>query len=297
MKKGIDDIVFDTVKILILTSLLIVTIYPSMNVLAVSLNDSKDTIKGGIGIFPREFTLFNYKQILKEPIIATAAVNSVTRTVIAVITAVLSNAMVAYALSRPKFLLKKPIGVLYVITLYVNGGLIPTFFLIKALGLLRTFSVYWLPSLTSAFSILVLRTYMKSIHESLIESAKMEGANDLKIFFKIMLPLCKPVLATIALFVAVDHWNMWFDTMVFNGGKKHLTVLQYELVKKLQSASSGMASKSAGQASQQKSSGGMVTPTSLRAAMTIIVSVPIMLVYPFLQKYFVKGLTIGGVKG
>lgn len=297
MKKGFDDTIFDTIKVVALIFMLVVTLYPFLNVLAVSLNDSVDTIKGGITVLPRKFTFSNYQEILKEKIMLTAASNSILRTVVAVITAVFSNAMVAFALSRPEYMLRKPISILYVITLYVNGGLIPTFFLIKAMGLLRTFTVYWLPSLTSAFSIIVMRTYIKSIPESLIESARVEGANDLYVFFKIILPLCTPVLATIALFVAVDHWNMWFDTMVFNGGKKHLTVLQYELVKKLESASASLNKADAFQMSGTRSSSQMITPTSIRAAMTIIVSVPIMLVYPFLQKYFVKGLTIGGVKG
>lgn len=295
MKLTSEDKIFDTVKIILLLFLVVVTLYPFLNVIAVSLNEAGDTVRGGITIFPRKFTLFNYKQILSDERIITATVTSVSRTIVAVVTAVFCNAMVAYALSRPRYFLKKPIAIFYIITMYVSGGIIPSYFLVKSLNLLNTFTVYWFPSITSAFSIIIMRTYMKSVSESIVEAAKMEGANDFTIFIRIMLPLCKPVLATIALFVAVDHWNAWFDTFLYNPQAKELTTLQYELMKKLQSASASMSARSAN--SQRSSTAQSITPTSIRAAMTIVVSLPIILVYPFLQKYFVKGLTIGGVKG
>lgn len=295
MKSTNEDKVFDTIKVILLVFLVVVTIYPFLNVLAVSFNDASDTVRGGITILPRKFTLFNYQQILSDERIITASVNSALRTVVAVISAVFCNAMVAYALSRPKYFLKKPIAIMYIITMYVNGGIIPSYFLVKSLGMLNTFTVYWFPSITSAFSIIIMRTYMKSVSESIVEAAKVEGANDFQIFIRIMLPLCKPVLATIALFVAVDHWNAWFDTFLYNPQAKELTTLQYELMKKLQSASASMSARAAN--SQRARSAQTVTPTSIRAAMTIVVSLPIIMVYPFLQKYFVKGLTIGGVKG
>lgn len=295
MKSTNEDKIFDTIKVILLVFLVIITLYPFLNVLAVSFNDASDTVRGGITIFPRKFTLFNYKQILSDERIITASVNSALRTVVAVISAVFCNAMVAYALSRPKYSLKKPIAILYIITMYVNGGIIPSYFLVKSLKMLNTFTVYWFPSITSAFSIIIMRTYMKSVSESIVEAAKVEGANDFQIFIRIMLPLCKPVLATIALFVAVDHWNAWFDTFLYNPQAKNLTTLQYELMKKLQSASASMSARAAN--TQRARSAQTVTPTSIRAAMTIVVSLPIIMVYPFLQKYFVKGLTIGGVKG
>ena len=143
----------------------------------------------------------------------------------------------------------------------------------------------------SAFNMLVIRTYMNGLPDSLSESAQIDGAGYFKIFYKIILPLCKPVLATVALFIAVGHWNSWFDAMLYNGFNERLTTLQYELMKLLSSVTNQGAS-----VEDMKNSGGMVTPTSVRAATTIVTALPIVCLYPFLQKYFISGLTIGGVK-
>ena len=177
--------------------------------------------------------------------------------------------------------------------MYVNGGMIPNYILIKELGLLNNFLVYILPGLVSAFNMIVIRTYINGLPESLIESAKIDGAGELRIFMQIILPLCKPVLATVALFIAVGQWNSWFDAMLYASGNPKLTTLQYELMKLL---SSSTQQGGAGTAEMVKNAGNLVTPKSLRAAITIVTAFPIVCLYPFLQKYFVSGLTIGGVK-
>jgi putative aldouronate transport system permease protein len=255
-------------------------------------------MRGGIKLWPREFSLVNYKDILTDQNIPVATRNSVLRTVISALVQTFCTAMVAYTLSRREYVLRIPIAVIYVITMYVDGGLIPTYFLFRSLGLINSFQVYWLPGLTVAFNMLIIRTYIRGISESFVESAKMEGANDFWIFMRIILPLSVPVLATIILFTAVWQWNHWWDTFIFNSSKINLTTLQYELMKKIQSANAAMSGTSMQDAfSRGTGSGSQVTPASLRAAMTIVVSVPIVMVYPFLQRYFIHGLTIGGVKG
>jgi len=183
--------------------------------------------------------------------------------------------------------------------MYIDGGLIPTYFLMRTLGLVNSFHVYWIPGLVAAFNLLVIRTYINGLSESFIESARLEGANDFTIFLKVILPLCRPVLATVALFIAVWQWNFWFDTFLYNSSNIKLSTLQYELMKAIQSANAAISGGNAASAYAEagSSSGQTVTPTALRAAMTIIVSLPIIMVYPFLQKHFVSGLTIGGVKG
>ena len=294
-----EDRVFDVVKVTLLLVLVVVTLYPFLNVLAVSLNDPLDTIKGGIKLWPRVWSLVNYEDIIDGQNIWLATRNSIMRTVISALLQTFCTAMVAYTLSRREFVFRIPMATIYVITMYVDGGLIPTYFLFRELGLINSFQVYWLPGLTVAFNMLIIRTYIRGLSESFIESAKIEGANDFWIFMQIVLPLCIPVLATMVLFTAVWQWNYWWDTFVFNSSKIHLTTLQYELMKKIQSANAAMSGSSMADAFSQAAdqSGNQVTPKSIRAAMTIVVSVPIILVYPFLQRYFVTGLTIGGVKG
>ena len=169
--------------------------------------------------------------------------------------------------------------------MYVNGGMIPTFLLYKQLGLTNSFGVYVIPGMVSAFNMLVIRTYMNGISDSLEESARSLTVQDIPRFFlKIYSPLCKPVYATVALFVAVGQWNSWFDAMLYNRMNSNLTTLQYELMKLLSSVTNQGTSVEA-----MKNAAGSVTPTSVRAAATIITMLPIICIYPFLQKYFVAG--------
>ncbi len=298
MKATREDVIFDTIKLGFLLSLVVVTLYPFLNVLAISLNDPMDTIRGGIRIWPRELSLVNYEDILKGQHMLVATRNSVGRTVISAVVQTFATAMVAYTLSRREYFLRIPIAITYVVTMYVEGGLIPTYFLFRSLGLVNSFHVYWLPGLTTAFNMLIIRTYMRSLSDSFVESAKIEGANDFWIFMKVIMPLCIPVLATVVLFTSVWQWNHWWDTFIFNSSRINLTTLQYELMKRIASANAAMSGTSMADAFSRAAdqTGHMVTPRSVRAAMTIVVSLPIIMVYPFLQRYFVHGLTIGGVK-
>lgn len=290
-KKSKEDIIFDTCNFVFLTLFVVITIYPIINTLAVSFNDGIDALRGGIYFWPRKFTLDNYKTVLQRQNLVTGAQVTVLRTVVATVLQLLVTALLAYVLSIKDFVFKKQISFLYVMTMYVNGGLIPTFLLYKNLGLTNNFWVYIIPGAVSAFNMLVLRTYMVGLPDSLIESAQLDGAGHLIIFWKIIAPLCKPVFATIALFIAVYQWNSWFDAMLYNRMSDNLTTAQYELMKLLSSVTNTSAS-----ATSMKNAVNQVTPTSVRAAATIVTALPIVCLYPFLQRYFVAGLTIGGVK-
>ena len=182
--------------------------------------------------------------------------------------------------------------------MYFNAGLIPNYLLIKDLHMLNTFQSYWVPNIISAFNLIVIRTYMKSIPESLMESAKIDGAGHFRIWWRIVMPLCKPTLAVIALFVAVGSWNSWMDTLLYNSGNQKLSTLQYELQKLLASAMNAGTNQGgmAGAQAIAGQGGQVTTPLALRAAITIVSAVPILCVYPFMQRYFVTGMTIGGVK-
>lgn len=273
----------------------IVTLYPFVNVLAISLNDATDTVRGGIYLKPRIFTWLNYKQIFVYNNLLVAFQNSVLRTLIGTVLGVFSSAMIAYVLSRKDFIARKQLSTFFVLTLYFSGGLIPSYMLMRDLHLMNTFWVYVLPGLVNAWNVFVIRSYMDGLPIGLQESAKIDGANDLTIFFKIILPLCKPVLATIALFIAVGQWNSWFDTFLYNSTSGHLTTLQYELMKILANTTAGSSNADLARSGNAAASA-RVSPESIRAAITIVATVPILIVYPFLQKYFVKGLTLGSVK-
>lgn len=281
---------------IILTCFVVITIYPIINTVAISFNEALDALRGGIYIWPRKWTLNNYATVLHKQSIMTGLYISVLRTVIGTILHLSTTAMLAFLLSRKNFIFAKQISFLYVLTMYVNGGLIPGFLLNRSLGFMNSFWVYIIPGMVAAFNMLVIRTYMNGLPDSLEESAMIDGAGYFTVFSRIIVPLCKPVFATVALFIAVGQWNSWFDTMLFNRLDVNLTTLQYELMKLLSSVSqlSGDANVSAQTSSAAGSA--QVTTTSVRAAATVLTCLPIVALYPFLQRYFVSGLTIGGVK-
>jgi len=284
----------DHVIMIIMIIVIITTLYPFLNVTAKSFNDPIDTVKGGIHIFPRVFTVSNYTDLFEGGSNLPAAFRmSVLRTLVGMITGVLCCAMFAFALSRSDFMFQRGFTIILVITMYVSGGLIPEYLLIRNLRLINSFWVYIIPGLINAFNVIVIRSFIDNLPFSLQESAKIDGANDLTIFFKITLPLCKPVLATIALFIAVGQWNSWFDTYLYARGNPGLSTLQFELMKILDSA------QSVGSATDIYSEGlrsAKRNPEALKMAITVIATVPILVVYPFLQKYFVSGITLGAVK-
>jgi putative aldouronate transport system permease protein len=297
-RRGLDDLIFDTLNVTFMIFLCIVMLYPMLNTLAVSLNEASDTVRGGIYLLPRAFTWYNYTHIFGESQLVQAGVISILRTVIGTAISVFCTAMVAYTISRKDFVLKKFVTIAFVLTMYLNGGLIPTYILMRELSLIGTFWIYIIPGLIGVFNLIVVRSFIEGLPDTIFESARIDGAGEFTQFFKIALPLCLPVIATVSLFVAVGQWNQWFDVFLYNSHIPELSTLQYELMKILQNSNS-MTGGNAQSAFANSQSGVVetVTPQSIRAAMTIIVSVPIICVYPFLQKYFVKGLTLGGVKG
>ena len=290
-KTSVADKVFVTLNTLFMIMFVIITLYPVLNTLAISLNDGTDALRGGIYLLPRKFTWKNSITVLQKDNLIMGAYITVARTVIGTALALFANAILAFIVSRKRFMFKKQLSLFWVITMYVNGGMIPTFLLFKTLHLTNSFWVYVIPGMFSAFNMLVIRTYMNGISDSLEESAQLDGAGYTTIFLKIISPLCKPVYATVALFVAVGQWNSWFDAMLYNRMSANLTTLQYELMKLLSSVTNQGNSVEA-----MKNAAGSVTPTSVRAAATILTMLPIICLYPFLQRYFVTGLTIGGVK-
>lgn len=290
------DWAFEIFNYTALTLLMIVTLYPFLNQIAISFNSATDSLKGGIYLWPREWTLENYRYVFKDATIFQATLVSVARTVLGTVLTVLCSAMVAYTISRPDFVLRKFVTIIFVLTMYVNGGLIPTFLLMKSLGLINSFWVYIWPGLIGVFNLIIIRSFIEGLPDGILEASRIDGAGDFRTFFSIVLPLSMPVLATVALFSGVYQWNSWFDVMLYNSSNIKLSTLQYELQKILQNSQAAMTAASAF-ANSQNLGASSVTPMSIRATMTIVASVPIIMVYPFLQKYFVKGMMVGGVKG
>ena len=291
IKRSLEDRIISVLIAIFMIVCITLTLYPVINTLAISFNDGIDAVRGGIYLWPRKFTMKNYTTVLAMQNLVTGAKITVARTVIGTFTALFANALLAYVVSRKRFLFKAQLSFFWVITMYVNGGMIPIFMLYKNLHLTGSFWVYIVPGMIGAWNMLVLRTYMLGLPDSLEESAQLDGAGYLTIFWKIISPVCKPVYATVALFVAVGQWNSWFDAMLYNRMKTEYTTLQYELMKLLSSVM-----QQSGSADTAKNSTAAITPITNRSAATVVTMLPIICLYPFLQRYFVTGLTIGGVK-
>ncbi len=284
---------FNWILVCFFAIMIFVTMYPFWNLAVISFNDPLDSIRGELYFWPRKFTLISYKTIFDSSNQILAAVNSVLRTVIGTVVNVACSTLIAYALSRKDFVLRKFMNRYIVFTMYITAGLIPTFILYRDLQMLNHFSVYILPNLISAYNIIIIRTYMQELPPSLSEAATIDGAGDAQIFFRVIIPLCLPVIATVTLFIAVWQWSAWQDTVFFASSNELLTTLQYEMKKILTSVNNLTDSQLQALVSQ---GGVKATNESLQAAMTLIVTVPILFIYPFLQKYFVNGVTIGAVK-
>lgn len=288
------DRIFKIIVYFILILVFLVTFLPFWNILVLSLNSAEDTVRGGVYLWPRDLTLDSYQQILKDSEILNGLWVTVKRTLIGAPLSVLVITMLAYPLSRRNLIGRKGWNLYFIFTMYFSGGLIPFYMVLKALNMIDTFSVFILPSLMNVFYMIIVRTFMEQLPHEIEESARVDGANDLTIFFRIVMPLTTPVLATVGLFQAIGHWNAWFDSYAFTYSSD-LKTLQAVLVKILnQFQTGGMISQTQMLANSAKRNA--VSSDTIRMAATMVATLPIVMVYPFLQKYFVKGMTLGAVK-
>ena len=296
----ISNIIFDVIIYIVLAFVVVVTVYPFWNTIAISLNDGLDSLTGGIKLLPRKFTWKNYANLFTTDRIFHAGIISVTRTILQTVFSVFCTTMLAYALSRKEFVMRKPLTTILVISMYVNAGLIPGYMLIKNLHLLGKYAVYIVPALVDVFNFILVRTYINGLPDSFVESARIDGANEFRIFIQIIWPLIVPSIAMVSLFTAVGAWNSWFDTYLYTSNKPKLHSLQYVLMSILQASQNQSANandaNSMAVAAASGSATTSVTPISTRSAITVVATLPILVVYPFVQKYFVVGMTIGGVK-
>ena len=285
--------ILDIFKVLFLTVVAVATVYPFWNVFIVSINDATDAVRGGLYLWPRVFSLQSYQNILTRSDFQHSILITVARTVIGTPLAVLCTAMAAYTLSRRELVAGKFWNLLFVFTMYFGGGQVPYYMVLKGLGLLDNFWVFIFPLIMSVYNMILIKSYIASMPESLFEAVKIDGGNDLVIFFRFVLPLAKPILMTVALFVAINQWNSWFDANLYTSSE-NLKPMQSKLVEILNQYQTGATT------SQQMSNaktGVTVTADSIRMAATMVATLPIIMIYPFIQKYFVKGIMLGAVKG
>lgn len=299
-RMSLPDRIYTTLNYTVLLIFCLTALYPFIYFLALSFNDGYDAMKGGIYFVPRVYTLENYAKAFRNPLILNSFYISIARTVLVTVLSVLLTAMLAYALARKGLPGRKYIVFFFFFTTLFSGGLIPTFILYRQLHILNTFWVLVLPSLYNFFNAIVMKTFFDGIPAGLSESARIDGAGELSVFSRIILPLSMPVMATIALFVGVGCWNDWFTGQFFIQNEKLQPAATF-LNKMISEASfESMTSSNSGSAIQNMNQAQMelrgVTPEALRMTFVIIITTPIICVYPFLQKYFVKGVLVGSLK-
>ncbi len=282
----------DRILIGIMLLICFICLYPVWYTIVISFNDATDALRGHIYFWPRKWSIESYRTVFQDKTIMRAFFITVLRTVIGTVTSVFFTAMVGYAFSKKHIMGHKVYMILGTITMFFSGGLIPTFIILKNLGLYNNFLVYILPSLFGFYNMIIFMTYFRDMPAGLEESAKLDGCNDMVIFVRIILPLSMPVVATIALFNGVGHWNDYFTGVMYinNAALQPIQTYLYRIVASA-SASKSVVAMPAGFTAQQVSS------TSVRLATMVVTTFPIMCVYPFLQKYFVKGFMVGSIKG
>jgi putative aldouronate transport system permease protein len=262
-------------------------LYPFMHVLSMSFSSSAEALRPGMHWYPHEISLFAWERVLTDDNIWRALGNTVFRTVVGTFLTLLFMSMGAYPLSKKHLPHRNFYMMFIVVTMFFGGGLIPTYLLIKSLGLIDSRWALIIPGLISTYSMLILRNFFMSIPEELEDSAKIDGASELRILFTLVLPLSKPVLATLALWTAVGHWNAWFDALIYLQDQK-LYVLQTFLRRLVITAEGDPLLPPKEE---------FATPETVKAAVIMFTALPILIVYPFLQKYFVKGVLVGSIKG
>lgn len=292
--KGLQAVIY-----ILLILLGFTTLYPFWNSLVISFNVGSDTSLGGITFWPRKPTLENYSIVFRDSRIIQAFIISVLRTVTGTLLSVMFTAIFAYGLSRRELIGRKYYMIFCIITMYFSGGLIPTFLLIRGMGMMDTFWVMVIPGIISVYNMIIFRTFFLGLPAGLEESARIDGCNYFGVLFRIVLPVSGPVVATLSLFTAVWHWNDWFTASIYINEASLIpiqTLLKQILNSNIVTEQLLQAIGNNAAAQDRLASARSVTTRSLTMATTMVATLPIIMVYPFLQKYFVKGVLIGSLK-
>ncbi|WP_282935994.1 carbohydrate ABC transporter permease [Paenibacillus sp. RC67] len=291
-KKSVNGKLVDAFLYAIVLLMMVITLFPFWNQVVISLSPGSAAFNTGVQLWPSRITFDSYVMAMKYESLWTGFANSGLRAFVGVVLSLILTSMFAYPLSKKGLPFNSLLTAFIIFTMLFKGGLIPNYILIKKLGLYNSMWALVLPGVISAFNVLIMRNFFKSIPEGLEESAKVDGAGYFLIFWKIVLPLSKPVLATVALWVAVGHWNAWFDSLIYISDP-HKQVLQVVLRKII--VDNNMDELNAMLYRTDQS--GAFSGRQLQATMIMMSVIPMLLIYPFVQKYFVKGIMIGAVKG
>jgi putative aldouronate transport system permease protein len=289
-KKSVGEKSFDVINIALFGFLAILWTYPFIYTLSMSLSTAAEASRDGFHFFPRDISFFSYKAVLGNPNILTGYYNTIMRTFLGTVLTLLASCIAAYPLSRREMPKRSMIIFFIVFTMLFSGGMIPNYILVKDLGMINTMWSLVIPTLLSGFNIIIMKNFFQSIPESFVEAARIEGAGEWTILFKIFIPLSKPVLATVALWTMVAHWNAWLDALLYitDDNKQVLQIFLQRIV--IESSAKLMDMGVTDQTITQ------FTPETIKAATVIVTILPIICVYPFVQKYFVSGIMLGGVK-
>ncbi|MCM3746419.1 carbohydrate ABC transporter permease [Paenibacillus pasadenensis] len=293
--KTIGDRVFEFANSLFMIGLIVVTLLPFWMCLVGSFSDGNEYLRGAISLWPEGFNFYNYKVVFMDKTIYSAFLVTIMRTLIGTALSVLFTALVSYGLSRSNLKGRNIYSVFLLISMFFSGGLIPYYLVLKQLGLIDSFFVYIIPALFSVWNMLIFQSYFREIPSVVIESARIDGAGEYRIFFQLILPLSKPVLAAIALFSVVGHWNAFYDSMIFTSSQSLETIQLF--LYRIISNSSEAAGMAKAAADAVPVGARKVNPETIKMATMMVTTFPILISYPFLQKYFVKGVMIGSVKG
>lgn len=283
---------FDYINVVLSVLFALVCIYPFYYLLTYSLSDSVEAAKGSAWLFPVKMNVENYARLFVRKEILNAFFISTARTVLGTAITVVCSSFFAFVLAKRELLFRRTIYRMLIITMYLNAGLIPYFIIMKTYGLNNNFLLYIIPSAVGAFFVILVKTYIEQIPDALEEAARMDGAGHLIVYWRIIMPICLPVLATIAIYSAVGQWNSWQDNL-FLVRDRTLKTLQLQLLEYLQSMDSTIVSD----IKTASMKAGQVSTMSIKASISVITMIPIICVYPFLQRYFIKGILIGSIKG
>ena len=299
IKKTKGDIVFGILNYTVFGLFTLICFYPFYYLIINSVSANDLSSNGSINFLPSQLHLENYKQVLQLKGLGLAALVSVGRTIIGTICTVLASAFLGFMFTQERMWRRKLWYRLMVVTMYFNAGLIPMFLTMQNLHLTNSFWVYVIPLIVQPFNIILVKTYMESIPRSLQEAAEIDGAGIMKVFLKIILPTSTPILATIAIFAAVAQWNSFQDTLIYVTDQKlySLQYILYQYINQANSLATMVKNSSGGTNLNMAALATQQTPTSIRMTVSVIVVMPILFIYPMFQRYFVKGIMIGSVKG
>lgn len=294
IKKTPGEQVFDVFNVIFMALIALVMILPMVHVFSISFSEGQESIKGGFFFYPHGFNLEGYKTIFKDPLLVRSYGNTILYVVGNTLFTLVFTAMTAYPLSVAGFRLKKFVTIFLTITMFISGGTIPTYILMRNLKLVNTIWVMMIPFCVGAYNVILFRTFFQGIPPALREAAIIDGASEMRVLFNIILPSSKAIFATIGLFTIVGKWNSWFDALIYLNAET-MYPLQMILRKILFNTDSSM--KNMDPITRQLFSTNKVTGQNIKMAAIIVTTLPILCVYPFVQKYFVKGVFVGTIKG